>query len=459
MFDPMESALKKHAGRCDYLEIRAETAQSTSVGLKKTEVETLRETFSRGGCVRAYYRGGVGFTSFNDLGKMDEMAGQAVHQARLVGTGKTRLAEVNPVRAEVKAEIIRDPRRISIEDKVRILRGYSELALDADGRIRETVMGYADAFRTIYFVNSEGSRIRQEKLDIGGSLNAVAFDGTQTQAGHVGFGSSNDFDCLLGHEEELREECGWAVKLLEAPHIQGGKYTVIADPHMAGVFVHEAFGHMSEGEKVSENPKMLEIMALGKPFGSEILNIFDTGLTAGSRGFLVYDDEGVPAQRTDLIVEGRLTGRLHTRETAAKVGEAATGSARAVNYTFPPIPRMRNTCIAPGEASFEEMISGLREGVYAVKARGGQAGEMFTFTAARAFMIRDGKVAELVRNATVSGNLFVTLKNIDKVGADFQQLEGGGGCGKGAAGGFQFPLPVADGSPHIRIRDVVIGGQ
>jgi TldD protein len=120
---------------------------------------------------------------------------------------------------------------------------------------------------------------------------------------------------------------------------------------------------------------------------------------------------------------------------------------------------MRNTCIAPGKATFEEMVADVDEGVYAVNARGGQAGEMFTFTAARAYMIRKGKVEELVRNATVSGNLFQTLKNIDMVGSDFEQLEGGGGCGKGAAGGFQFPLPVADGAPHIRIQDVVIGGQ
>jgi TldD protein len=459
MFDDMERALKRHRDRCDYLEIRLETAQSTAIGIKKDTVETLRETISLGGCVRAYYKGGVGFTSFNNLGRMDTMAGQAVDQARLVGVGKTVLAGADPVSDDVKAVIVRDPRDVSIEEKVGVLRGYSEVALSADDRILETSMGYADSFKTIYLLNTEGTRIRQERLDIGGGLTAIAFDRNQTQAGHLGYGSSSDFDCILGHEEELRQECAQAVQLTAAPVVKGGKYTLVADPHLAGVFVHEAFGHMSEGDKVAENSRLLEIMALGKAFGSPLLNIYDTGLTQGSRGHLVYDEEGVRTRRTDLIVEGRLAGRLHSRETAAKVGEDVTGSARAVSFAFPPIPRMRNTCIAPGEATLEEMLDGVEEGVYAVKARGGQAGEMFTFTPARAFMIRHGKIQELVRNATVSGNLFVTLKNIDMVGRDFQQLEGGGGCGKGAAGGFQFPLPVASGAPHIRIRDVVIGGQ
>ena len=172
-----------------------------------------------------------------------------------------------------------------------------------------------------------------------------------------------------------------------------------------------------------------------------------------------YDEEGVPTERTDLIRDGILTGRLHTRETAGKLGEKPTGNARAIDYRFPPVPRMRNTCIAGGESGFEEMISDIKLGVYAVDAFGGQSEEMFTFTAGRGYMIRNGKLCEMVKNVTLSGNLFTTLKNIDRVGNDFRQIESGGGCGKGDGRTFQFPLPVAEGAPHIRIRDVVIGGQ
>ncbi len=459
MFDAMERAVSRLKARCDYLEVRIETAQSTGVVVKKGEVESIRETISRGGCARAYYKGGIGFACFNDMDRLPEFAEMAVSQARIVGTGRTLLAPVEPVKADVKADISRDPRDIPISKKVDILKNYSDLALSFDPRIKETSMSCSDSFKTVCFLNSEGTRVRQEKLDIGGGLAAIAVAGDQSQVGHVGFGSSRGFECVAGHEARLAEECRYAVELLSAPGIKGGKYTVIADQHLAGVFVHEAFGHMSEGEKVAENPKMLEVMRIGKKFGGDILNIFDTGGTRGTRGFITFDDEGVPAGRTELIVAGRLAGRLHTRETAAKVGDKPTGSARAVGYSFPPIPRMRNTCISPGSSTLEEMLDGLKTGVYAVNARGGQAGEMFTFTPGRAFMIEDGRIGRLVRNATISGNLFTTLANIDMIGSDFVQIDGGGGCGKGAPGGFQFPLPVSDGAPHIRIRDLVIGGQ
>jgi TldD protein len=117
---------------------------------------------------------------------------------------------------------------------------------------------------------------------------------------------------------------------------------------------------------------------------------------------------------------------------------------------------MRNTCIERGGADFDDMIAGTRLGVYAIRASGGQTnGEMFTFTAADAFMIRDGKLAERVRDVTLTGNVFKTLKDIDMVGDDLTMHDGPGGCGKAG----QFPLPVSHGSPHVRIQNVVIGGE
>jgi TldD protein len=175
------------------------------------------------------------------------------------------------------------------------------------------------------------------------------------------------------------------------------------------------------------------------------------------RGYLPVDDEGVPTQRTELISKGKLVGRLHSRETAGKLGEAPTGNARAISYRFPPIPRMRNTCIASGpDGKLGDLVKGIEEGVYAVDAFGGQTnGELFTFTAGDAFMIRNGEIAERVKDVTVSGNVFDTLRNIDAIGSDFGNQDSAGGCGKAG----QMPLPVSHGSPHIRIRNCVIGGK
>lgn len=456
MIPHIRSVVDRFAREVDYLEVRVEETRSTGIGFKGNRLDALQESIGRGGCVRALCKGGWGFASFTDLDRLADHAASAVKQAQLTGTDVSRLAPVEPVKAVVRPELGQDPREVPLARKIEVLKGYNDLILGFDPeRIPTSSVSYGDTWRRIVLVTSEGTEVDQERIDIGLGLIPIAVRNGQTEMAIAGTGSSHSFEAIHGLEEDVLEACRVSAQLLEAPPIRGGTYTVIADPKMAGTFIHEAFGHTSEAEKVYENPRLAEVMKIGVPFGSEILSVYDTGLTAGSRGALQYDEEGVPTERTYLIQDGRLTGRLHTRETAGKMGEQATGNARAISYKFPPIPRMRNTCIAGGKTSFEEMIRDVKLGVYAVDAFGGQGGEMFTFTANRGYMIRDGRIEEMVKDVTLSGNLFTTLKSIDRVGDDFQQIEAGGGCGKGA----QFPLPVADGSPHIRIQDVVIGGM
>ena len=172
------------------------------------------------------------------------------------------------------------------------------------------------------------------------------------------------------------------------------------------------------------------------------------------RGSYVYDDEGVEGQETDLIREGILVGRLHSRETAAKLGERATGNARALNYRFAPIVRMTNTFIVPGTATPEDLFADVEDGLYVKNWYGGMTSmEQFTFSAGETYMIRDGQIAETVRPVMLSGNVFSTLANLDGVANDLEMNEGGG-CGKGG----QSPLPVSNGSPHIRLRNCLVGG-
>jgi len=229
----------------------------------------------------------------------------------------------------------------------------------------------------------------------------------------------------------------------------------VLDPILAGVFCHEAFGHLSEADFISENDRMREIMVLGKRFGGKHLNIVDGAAVPGLRGSFAYDEEGVAAHKTDLIREGVLVGRLHSRETAARMGEKPTGNARAINYQFPPIVRMTNTFIEPHQATFEEIVSEIKDGIYCKNWYGGMTSmEMFTFSAGEAYRIRNGKVEELLRPVVLSGNLFETLKNIDAIGNDVDMNQGGG-CGKGG----QSPLAVSNGSPHIRIRECLVGAK
>ena len=451
MRDRIAEALKGHDA--DYVEVRIEEGESTRIQYRGRDLEDISRTTGTGGCVRALVKGGWGFISFNHLDGLREKVETAVRQATMVGREQSQLAAVEPVVDIVPPEVRKDPSAVPLAEKKRILDEYNDIIWSTP-KIQTSVIGYADKRKKVVFASSEGSYIEQTKVDVTTRLNAVARDGGDVQQSSLSLGSNGDYGYVESLHSQVGEMAKRAVDLLSAPQLKGGEYTVVCDPVLAGVFVHEAFGHLSESDFVHENERMREIMVLGRRFGGQHLNIVDGAAVPGLRGSYKYDDEGVPGTRTYLITEGVLTGRLHSRETAAKMGESPTGNARALDYTFQPIVRMTNTYIEPANTTFEDLISDIKDGVYARNWYGGQTSmEMFTFSAGEAYMIRNGKVAELMRPVMLSGNLFVTLENIDAIGNDLDMNEGGG-CGKGG----QMPLPVSNGSPHIRIRKCLLGG-
>lgn len=454
--DLLTNALK--ASQADYCEIRVEETHTSLVLFRGKNLDQLSQTIQFGGNVRALVDGGWGFVSFNSLDDLADKVRAACTQAKAIGAVKREtsiLAPVPVVVEDIKAEVKLDPRQVSLEDKVKLFSRYNDLILNYSPDITSSQVYYYDKYINVCFANTEGTYVSQEKFDIGCNMRAIATRGDVTVQEGVGMGSNNDFGCVLNKEEALRKVCQLALDLLDAPTVKGGEYTVILDPEMAGLFVHEAFGHLSEADDITENEALRSVMTLGKRFGRDILNIYDSGLTPGNRGGSMYDDEGVATEKTYLVREGVLVGRLHSRESAAKMNERPTGSARALDYRFPPIVRMRTTCIEAGTSTFEDMIKDIKLGVYAVGGYGGETnGEMFTFTASFGYMIREGKIAELVKDVTLTGNVFTTLANIDMIGQDFCYENSAGGCGKWA----QSPLATSEGSPHIRVQKVVIGG-
>lgn len=457
----MKEILRKAlaASTADYCEIRVEESHVISFGFNGKELDGISQNVRYGGNVRALVNGGWGFVTFNSLDNLAEQVKKAENQARaiaLFSTKKAKLASVPVVEDEVRVRFKKDPRTVSLADKVELFSKYNNQVLSFDSRIVSSRISYHEKHTNLYFANSEGTYIHQEILDLGGGIVAYASLGGERTQEYVTFGSSNDFGVAEGLEAKIAEACEVAVKMLTAPTVKGGQYTVIADPYLAGAFAHEAFGHLSEADNCYENEELQKLMQLGAEFGSPDLTIYDSGIEEGHRGYLKYDDEGVATERTYLIKNGKLVGRLHSRLTAGEMGERPTGNARAISYQFPPICRMRCTCIAPGNATLEEMLADVELGIYAQGAYGGETdGEMFTFIPSRAYMIRNGKICELVKNVSISGNVSRTLRDIDMIGSDFVILDSGGGCGKGAQQG----LPTSAGAPHIRIRNVVVGGD
>lgn len=449
------SAIASYREAIDYLEIRVEQSESTAISFRGPQLDAVDRNFNLAGGIRACHQGGWSFVTFNNLSQLKDRIAEAISQARLVGNEKTVLAPIEPIQDYVQVLLGRDPRGVSLAEKRKLMQQYNQMLLDFDPRIQTTMVGLRDRFGITYFVNSTGTCIAQERLDVSARFGVIA----RTDAGIVRQGfesvhSRSDYDAITGIEDQVLGAAKRAVGQLSAKSVKGGQYTVVLDPHLAGVFIHEAFGHLSEADFVYENPKMQELLTLGKPLGISQLNVVDDATLDGLPGSLKYDDEGVPAQRKYLIKDGVLQGRLHSRETAGKMQESPTGNARAISATYPPIVRMTNTGIEAGDCQFEEMIKDIEEGVYAVRMLGGQTnGEMFTFSAAEGYMIRNGKVAEPVSDVNLTGNVFQTLKDIEAIGNDSIYISGG--CGKGG----QMPLAVSVGGPHLRIKDVVIGGR
>jgi TldD protein len=456
MRDRLTEALKGR--RADYAEVRVERTRSTRVVFRGRRLELAGESVDAGGCVRVLFRGrGWGTASFTTLDELPRMLDLAEEMSRaIVLAAPIRLADARVRVDEVIPAVDGDPFAIPLAEKRRYLEHLNGLMLGADGRIADTSATYFDERTEWWFANTEGTYLHEVRPEIGLSAQATARDGDRLERSLESLGLRRGWDSIQDREGMFRAAARHALDLLSAPTVQGGKLPVVLDPRLAGVFVHEAFGHLSEADFVYENPQAREMMTLGRRFGSDIVNIGDDGSAGGLRGTLPYDDEGTPTQRTKLIERGILVGRLHSRETAAAMGEAPTGNARAINYRHPPIVRMTNTYIEGGEGTVEDLIADIPLGVYAVDATGGQTYlENFSFTASHGYMIRNGKLAELVKDVTLAGNLFQSLQAIDRVAGDFQWNQMGGGCGKGG----QFPLPVTEGAPHVRFRELLVGGE
>jgi TldD protein len=452
----LSDLIARYRDRVDFLAIRIEEAEGTNILLRGDKVETLSEGISLGGQVRAVYKGGWGFASFNRLSTLAERVEEAIAAARMVGDDETILAPIEPVQIVCQVPLTgTDPRRVSLADKKALCDRYNEILRGSSDLIATTSVRYGDSTQRIILATSEGTFIEQSWADIEMRFSATARDGDIVQTGRETTGSRQAYEDLSNLDEQVGGAAKRAVDALFLPSVKGNTYTVVIDPILAGLFVHEAFGHLSEADMLYENPDLLEVMSMGKRFGSKELQIFDGAAPQGHRGSYLYDDEGTPATTTQLIRDGVLVGRLHSRETAGKLDEKPTGNARCLNYHYPPIVRMTNTWIERGTTPVADLFEGIKEGVYARNWLGGMTnGEMFTFSAGEAWMIREGKIAEPVRDVTLSGNVFKTLANIEAIGDDFYWDESGG-CGKGGQSG----LPVGCGGPSLRVRNVVVGGE
>jgi TldD protein len=453
MFDQLEKILSE--ARSEFADIRYEVVKETAISFSGKELTTLSANTTDGYVVQAMDKGGMASVAFT----RPEEAGAAVRSAMENASLFSRNME-KPVRM-AKADIIRDtflpilgedPRKVSMEEKLELLRKYNDIPL-AQPKVVNTNIGYSEVFRKKYYLNSEGSRIQEDLITTSIRGLITAKEGNLTQNIRVAAGGSDGFQNVRGQERNFEQQTKLVLDLLSALPVKSGVHRCIINPDLAGVFAHEAFGHFSEADIVETLPAMRQRMKLGTKLGSGIINIIDDATRPGQLGFYKYDDEGVAVRPTQLIKDGVLVGRLHSRRTAAEFGEPLSGHCVAEDYRYAPIVRMGTIYIQPGEKSFEDLLQILGDGLYLLDAKGGQtAGENFTFGANYGYQVKDGRVDRMIRDINISGNLYQTLMDIRAVGNDLE-LSQVGGCGKG-----QSNIRSCHGGPHTVIDNLVVGG-
>ena len=442
----------------EYAEVRAQKLFKTMLTLKEERVEATKQGIENGVALRVLVNGAWGFASVGTL-NTETLANAASDACKMAKAASSRLkkpiklAEAKAVEDKVSMKPKKDPSKILIEDKISTTLSMSKTILGYDSRIKSCTIDYLDLTGTTHFMNNEGTYIEQDNLYVWSRLLATAVETGVFTFSREEIGSTAGYEVFDIETPEIvgKRVAERAVKQLKAKPPKGGANPAVLGPNVVGVFVHEAFGHLAEADLTLSGSVLLD--KLGKKIASDIVTFYDDGSIEGAFGSFKYDDEGIPTQKTLLVKDGVIVGLMHNRDTAQKFNAKLTGNARAEDFRFEPIIRMRNTFIEPKDYSFEELLEDVKFGYYLKNFRGGQANLDGTFQVGiqEAYEIVNGDMGTPIRNASISGNTLETLLKVDAVGKDFELWPGR--CGKGQT------AFVCDGGSHVRVKEVLVGGS
>jgi len=452
----MEKIIKKALSMgAEYCDIRYEKRTGLSLEVKDGELKKAVAGKEEGIGIRVLYNGAFGFFSTNNISNMDKASEIAFKLAKCSKPKeKIILAETKTVKDKSIWKPKRNPADISTEEKHKLIIEMDEAMRNVEGILTVTT-GYSEGNVEMHFLSSEGSDIYTSIPRIVAQADLVAKKDGNIVGYRTRVGGTSGYEIFERSDplEKGVNAAKSAVRLLSAESSPSGRFPVITDPDLAGVFAHEALGHAAEGDSVISGKSVLE-KKIGENVADELVTIYDDPAIENGFGSFPYDDEGVKGTKKILIEKGVLKNFILNRETAYKLGMKPNGGARAESFAVRPLVRMSNTMIDKGSCSFEELIEDIKYGVYAKGTRGGEvdpAKGSFQFSAQEAFLIEKGEITKPLKDLSLSGLTLETLKNIDAVGKDVR-FGDPGFCGKGQL------VPVGDGGPHIRIKNVLIGG-
>ena len=348
------------------------------------------------------------------------------------------------------------PDSVDMKDKVDIVKRANKAARDYDDVIKQVSISYADKVQHVHIASSEDIHVKDRRVHTRLGIHSVASDGKDMQSGFNGPGGHAGFEFFdtLDVEEAAREASRIAVTMLTADECPSGVMPVVIDNGFGGVIFHEACGHSLEATSVAKNASVFSGKQ-GEAIAKPIVNAVDDGTIENAWGSANFDDEGRPQKHRQLIKDGILTSYMIDYLNGKRMKSEGTNSSRRESYKFAPTSRMSNTYIDNGESTFDEIIAATDHGLYAKKMGGGSVNPStgdFNFAVMEGYLIRDGKIEEPVKGATLVGTGKDVLMKIDMVGNNLLRSQGMCGSVSGA-------IPADVGQPTIRVSSMTVGGR
>jgi TldD protein len=443
-------------GGADFAELFAEDKTYATLQLLDGRVKESLSGQDYGAGLRVFYGHEAIYAYTSDL----SLAGLLV-LADQVSQAKEALGR--HTRATWRPEIVQPRHTLKVypddvlkTTKVAFLRKADAAARACSPEITQVDVSVAEEVQKVFIANSEGLWLSDERPYIRFMLTAIASKGDEKQSGRESPGAMAGWEWIdtLDVDALARSAAETAITMLHADYAPSGKMPVVIESGFGGVIFHEACGHLLETTSVAKGASIF-CGKMGEQIAHSSVTAVDDGTMDGEWGSLAVDDEGMPTQRTVLIENGILKSYMVDKLGAKKTGHERTGSGRRQNYRFAPTSRMRNTFIAAGTDKVEDMIAGISYGLYAKKMGGGSVSPGtgdFNFAVQEGYMIRDGKVAEPVRGATLIGNGADILHKIVMVGENFAMAAG-------RCGSISGTIPTNVGQPAVKVSEIVVGGR
>jgi TldD protein len=439
----------------DVAEVFVEERSSTSIRLDDGRVEELTTGLDRGAGVRVFQGTTYGYAYANRLDRDSLLEAAAAASAALAGDAPGAVVDLTDRTGPGTNRAERAASEVDAATKVGWLRTVDEAARAVSPEVAQVTGIYFDSMQRRLIATSDGRWVQEDRPRIRLVAQVVAKRGDVIQTGWQGPAACAGVEFLDAHppEETGRRGAERAVAMLDSIPAPAGEMAVVVANGCGGVLFHEAVGHPLEADAVDKEASVYRGL-VGERCSSELINGVDDATIPNGWGSYDFDDEGTPAERTVLFTDGVLHGFLQDRMRAARMGTATTGNARRESYAHPPIVRMTNTNILPGETDPEAIVRDTAAGIYVTGLGGGQtnpASGDFVFGVSEGYLIEHGEVTTPVRGANLIGRAIDVMSSVDAVGSDFETWEGV--CGKDGQG-----APVGSGSPTLRIGKITVGG-